>query len=39
MALALRDLTVRYGRTTALSEVELDVADGEVVALDRKSVV
>ncbi|KEI43272.1 ABC transporter ATP-binding protein [Saccharopolyspora rectivirgula] len=33
MALALRDLTVRYGRTTALSEVELDVADGEVVAL------
>jgi thiamine transport system ATP-binding protein len=33
MALDLDSITVRYGRTTAVSDVSLSVADGEVVAL------
>ncbi|MCX2952059.1 ABC transporter ATP-binding protein [Lentzea sp. NEAU-D7] len=33
MALELDSITVRYGRTTAVSDVSLSVADGEVVAL------
>jgi thiamine transport system ATP-binding protein len=33
MALALRGLTVRYGSVTAVSDVDLSVADGSVVAL------
>jgi thiamine transport system ATP-binding protein len=33
MALAVHDLTVRYGQLTAVSGVDIAVADGEVVAL------
>ncbi|MGW4211834.1 ABC transporter ATP-binding protein [Lentzea sp. NPDC004789] len=33
MALELGSITVRYGQTTAVSDVSLSVADGEVVAL------
>ncbi len=33
MALELDSITVRYGQATAVSEVSLSVADGEVVAL------
>ena len=33
MALAVRGLTVRYGPVTAVSDVDLTVADGEVLAL------
>jgi thiamine transport system ATP-binding protein len=33
MALTVSDLTVRYGRLTAVSDVDLSVADGSVVAL------
>ncbi|RDI30874.1 ABC transporter ATP-binding protein [Lentzea flaviverrucosa] len=33
MALELDSITVRYGRTPAVSDVSLSVADGEVVAL------
>ena len=33
MALELDSITVRYGQTTAVSGVSLEVADGEVVAL------
>jgi thiamine transport system ATP-binding protein len=33
MALDVDSITVRYGRTTAVSDVSLSVADGEVVAL------
>lgn len=33
MALELDSITVRYGRTAAVSDVSLSVADGEVVAL------
>ncbi len=33
MGLSVRDLTVRYGKLTAVSGVSLDVAPGEVVAL------
>ncbi|MEO6867818.1 MAG: ABC transporter ATP-binding protein, partial [Gaiellales bacterium] len=31
--LTLRDVSVRYGETTAVDDVSIDVADGEVVAL------
>ncbi|MEV4057411.1 ABC transporter ATP-binding protein [Amycolatopsis sp. NPDC049688] len=33
MALSVRDLTVRYGSFTAVRDVRLDIADGEVLAL------
>ena len=33
MGLQVRDLTVHYGRKAAVSDVDLDVADGEVLAL------
>lgn len=33
MALSVRDLTVRYGSVVAVSQVDIEVADGEVLAL------
>src|SRR4051794_4202757 len=33
MGLSVRGLTVRYGSFTAVSDVDIEVADGEVVAL------
>jgi thiamine transport system ATP-binding protein len=33
MALSVRGLTVRYGAVTAVSEVDIEVGDGEVLAL------